>query len=670
LSKYGFNDDDAPTRNVVSIGQARHAHITQQLFLKELFGSGFTRGATLHIGKNPDWTRYKINFESDSFNPARDNYFSVGEFFSEGNGKEDSNNMRVFVADDLPLEFLSQKQITPTYILQTSERKAPDNKPSYQVGFKLKDGHNLRLADKAMELARTKGLGDKSGNNRIRMARLPQSTNNKTKTPFEVRLTEWNPEALFTLKEVMEHLELEQRIEIQQPDVVPKMDVGAVVKQILAGESFHDNTNRLAMHLAAKGLREDSAKDIIKGIYLSIDNKDERWRERYEDIDRSVETGYGKITERSDPAEPLLIPIAQWEDTMITPDWVIDGFIGEGVRSISGAQGKGKTSIIAPLAANVAHLTTPNFLTPRHRRKVFYFTEDTNQLNRMVMGMKMHQSEATREEWAEYFQIHLTKRYKKGDLEQLAEHIKDHVSLQGTKVIPPLVIFDTQAASFDIEDENNNAMLSKLLSQLKICFWERHRIPVWVINHITKDTFTSEDYENLTARGASAIAGDCHGTMGIVEVQGLEGRILANIKDRDGAKTKEVRATISRHTTAGLTPYGEPDTVDYFTTEYLESSKELRKNISSANQMDDLKGKVYQAIQNLNELGQSATIDSLTKLKLGAAKDRIAQACVDLQNMNRIEAVNPKDLPKEERERLGAGPNTKSLFRILGVYLG
>jgi len=374
--------------------------------------------------------------------------------------------------------------------------------------------------------------------------------------------------------------------------------------------------------------------------------------------------------------DPLIIDVEQWSGAPITPDWVINEFIGEGVRVISGATGKGKTSIIAPLCANVAHLLEYNFLTPRHRRVVFYFTEDTNQLNRMIMGMKKHQSkefetpEEKEAEWRHYFQIKLTKRYKVNQIKKLAEAVREHTNEQDGKIIQPLVVFDTQAASLDVEDENNNAELSKFISAIKLYFWESNRIPVWIVTHITKMSAENDDYSSLTSRGAGSVAADCHGTMGIVHPKDFTGRILGNIKDRDGASRKEVRAEITQHVTQALTPYGEPDTLSYYTTEYFESDPNDRAVIKAEAANDQLMRKVYTAIHELEQQKLVVTLELLANQKLGGHRDKIKSVLIDLEKMGRIYQTNPADLTKEQRKDLNLSNRAGLFYKVLGTYIG
>jgi len=357
------------------------------------------------------------------------------------------------------------------------------------------------------------------------------------------------------------------------------------------------------------------------------------------------------VKEVSGVKSPLIIDIDQWSGKMIAPDWVVDNFIGEGVRSIAGSQGKGKTSVIAPLCANVAHLVNPNFLTPRHRRVVFYFTEDTNQVNKMVMGMKIHQSkefssaEEKEAEWRQYFQIKLTQRYKPNQIKKLAEVVKDYNTEQDGKSVPALVVFDTQAASLDVEDENNNAELSKFISEIKFHFWEEHRIPVWIVTHITKSSSEMDNYKELTSRGAGSVAADCHGTMGIVHPRNITGRLLGNGKDRDGAIIQEVRAEIKRHVIEGLTPYGEPINIDYFTTEYFESAPNDRAELNNEAKEQSEANKIFDAIRKLNNFDEPATARKIRDLT-GMNATTLKNLLLDLTNEGKLEreVFSPKQI--------------------------
>ena len=357
------------------------------------------------------------------------------------------------------------------------------------------------------------------------------------------------------------------------------------------------------------------------------------------------------VKELSTVGGALIIDIEQWSGKMIAPDWVVDNFIGEGVRSIAGSQGKGKTSVIAPLCANVAHLVSPNFLTPRHRRVVFYFTEDTNQVNKMVMGMKLHQSkefssvEEKEAEWRKYFQIKLTQRYKPNQIKKLAEVVKDYNTEQNGKSVPALVVFDTQAASLDVEDENNNAELSKFISEIKFHFWEEYRIPVWIVTHITKSSADMDNYKDLTSRGAGSVAADCHGTMGIVHPKNITGRLLGNGKDRDGAIIQEVRAEIKRHVIEGLTPYGEPIDIDYFTTEYFESTPNDRVEVNNEVKEQNDYNRIFDAIRKLNHIDEPATARKIRELS-GMNATTLKNLLLDLTQEGKLEreVFSPKEL--------------------------
>ena len=189
---------------------------------------------------------------------------------------------------------------------------------------------------------------------------------------------------------------------------------------------------------------------------------------------------------------------------LIEPDWVVDGFIGEGVTMIAGATGRGKSRTIVPLCLNIAHLTEENFLTPRHRRKIIYLTEDSNQVQRLIFGMRRHHSREFKfpdQEWGEWFKVINTHRMTAGAIQYLAEMASEHASVSEGKTVPPLIVFDTASASFSIDEENNNSEAAKAVSVVKTEFWVKRFIPVWIAGHTSKANNREQMIEHMSARG-------------------------------------------------------------------------------------------------------------------------------------------------------------------------
>ncbi|MBO1924573.1 DUF3987 domain-containing protein [Thiomicrorhabdus sp. 6S3-12] len=73
--------------------------------------------------------------------------------------------------------------------------------------------------------------------------------------------------------------------------------------QILAGSDLHNSINKLGMKLAREGYSESAAQAMIEGLMNQSSRRGEdSWRERFDDIQRSVSSGFEKIK------KPLPLP--------------------------------------------------------------------------------------------------------------------------------------------------------------------------------------------------------------------------------------------------------------------------------------------------------------------------------------------------------------------------
>lgn len=82
------------------------------------------------------------------------------------------------------------------------------------------------------------------------------------------------------------------------------------IKKILTAQSFHDEINKLALSLMAKGMPANEIKSTIKGLMMAAkENLTDKkrlgdWQVRYDDIDRSVESAFDLV---DNPAQEDLI---------------------------------------------------------------------------------------------------------------------------------------------------------------------------------------------------------------------------------------------------------------------------------------------------------------------------------------------------------------------------
>lgn len=234
-------------------------------------------------------------------------------------------------------------------------------------------------------------------------------------------------------------------------------------------------------------------------------------------------------------------------------EYGVDGFTSTGITVIAGMLGLGKSSAIVPLAAEVAHLTGSSGgrfgLHPTLRRKVVYVTEDPGQINRILFGVKRHQSDQPESEFKEWFVIKASRRIPP---EALALKISGWRSKYGYQSGPefngyrvePLIIIDTSNANIDLENENDNAQVGKAIAAIKEALGNGM---CWLIAHIAKSLGRSEAID-LSVRGAGAWGADANATAFLVSDENLpEKRFLILGKRRFEADYTEIEITSEVH---------------------------------------------------------------------------------------------------------------------------
>ncbi len=465
---------------------------------------------------------------------AANAYFSVAQFDSaKGSISRTSENfsrMGCVVLDDT-----KATKLLPSWKLETS----PNN---YQLGFILKEPiTDQDLAKRLLEAiseASFVNQSDKSGNNIVRYARLPVGYNNKSKygNPFAHVMHAWEPSLRYTLEEIIAGLNLD-RDAVQHGKSNKStndpfetfgmgVDVAEMTRQILNSEHYYEPCLRISSHLIGSGMKPAGVKAIVEGIMQAVEQKPKDWNHYYNLIPDMVDGAFRKfnpdIPVDSVTGKPIDIleqfKPYQYDTTKLTaPRYVIDGFLSAEIFTIAGEAGVGKSSILVPLAAIAAHICEPdNPLKPKLRRNVVYMTEDPEQVERILFAIKKHWNiSLSNEEIRERFTVIPVHRSKKEVLGELITRYSElkgvtQVGKKGLVAVPALFVFDTAAATFSLESENDNSEVSAAISICKkACLVTR--TPLWIVSHIPK-AVTGDQVKNLSARGAGAWTGDVNGT--------------------------------------------------------------------------------------------------------------------------------------------------------------
>lgn len=319
------------------------------------------------------------------------------------------------------------------------------------------------------------------------------------------------------------------------------------------------------------------------------------------------------------------------------PAYVIDGIIPEGVGVIAGSAGIGKTTGIIPLAAIVAgfasHLSD---IRAKRRRHVIVLTEDDSQVSRLLVGMVEWMlldsgQKVSIDDISQWLHLYSSKRLNTKNLQGNLEEVMGFnntitVNSGETIVIPPLVIIDTAAANFELNNENANAEISGFMAVLK----EMHaktRMNIWVIAHLAKTAkgISIDNMDTLSARGGGAWEADANWTA-VLSADEDGKRILKMNKRRVELTFSEIYFQSVTHSKSATDEFGDVVNLEYRYVTPMRSDYGSR----IAKKMKPIEDDVLKAISSLewpskneiqNEMGgksskKNSVIDSMLKREI------------------------------------------------------
>jgi hypothetical protein len=356
---------------------------------------------------------------------------------------------------------------------------------------------------------------------------------------------------------------------------------------------------------------------------------------------------------------PKTMDVDYLPDRLKATEYVIDGFIGMGLTILAGEPGGGKTSIIVPLIAHAAHLCDKNsFLKPELRRHIVYVSEDIEQVERCIYAMKKYSKfDIDAAEYKQWFHIREAHRSKPEHIASLLKDIDEDFTYRlpnGFKV-KPIVIFDTSNATIEIENENDNSEVGKVIAKIK---QSSNGLAVIVVAHTAK-ALQRTDLSSLTPRGASAWIGDARATIYLFSDESVpEARFLALGKRRFEPTYTEIRFDSETYTEVVATPWGSSQSVGLRVVTAEASSQEERKQAAklgkqAANSMR-LREQELVVINQLQSLprDQYRTMNELIEQLTGAKSARL-DIVHGLINKKEIELFNLEDnesVPKRVKQ--------------------
>lgn len=628
--------------NTISKGSSRPNYaITNSQFLKTVFGA---QPKNLHC-----WTTSFIDYDQPKWGghltevgqckdyPDRNSYFSVTLFDVNKTplGRTINNfaSMGCIVLDDV-----KEVNLQSSWSIETSE----DN---YQLGFILREPiADASLAARLLTEIQAKSLineNDSAGNNIVRYVRLPVGSNTKNKGVFRHNLTTWNPELKYTLDEIIDGLELNRDAVLRErvrDDSFSSLgggfgvDVEELTRQIISSEHYFEPCLKITSHLLATGVTPQATQAAVQGIMRAVNPRPSDWRKYYDlipEMVRGASKKFGQPNEEQIDVLELFKPFEYDVTKLTAPRYVIDGFLSAEIFTIAGEAGIGKSSILVPLAAIAAHICDESEpLKPKLRRKVVYLTEDPEQVERILFALKKHWniklSNAEMLEWFSVIPVHRSKKEVLGELISTYSQIKavTQIGKKGPVNVPALFVFDTAAATFSLDSENDNSEVSAAISICKkACL--ANRTPLWIVSHIPK-AVTGDQMKNLSARGAGAWTGDVNGTAFIG-------------KNDDGSNTRYMwlgkRRYVAEYDTLAFdaffsTEFVEDELGDLVEIPYMfgtarKSSQTERVNQAQTAKDEMLRKKIYFAVLDANQKGIPINRTAVKDTVKGAATTAI-----------------------------------------------
>jgi hypothetical protein len=318
------------------------------------------------------------------------------------------------------------------------------------------------------------------------------------------------------------------------------------------------------------------------------------------------------------------------------PKMIVPDLIQEGLVALAGQPGAGKTTAVVPLMLRVAGIGDPTDpLMPRHWRYVVYIAEDTEQVQRVLIGACQYGDRR----WdmgtvRERFHLVQARRMSADDAVTVGPLYRERFTrnVDGVELLP-VVVMDTRSAVLAIDDENHNGAASETIATLRQRF---EGIPTIVIGHMARGALdTVESVKSMGIRGASAWEGDVEQTIFLAHDETGDRYLVPGKTRFEGALN--VRIVTRTHKGMAQDEWG--DWVP-LTLRWCERFEPVSRRDREQQQADakaqaevqantELRAKIFEAVAAAFRAGTPLTKSALTGKVRGHATTRIT-ACRDV----------------------------------------
>lgn len=314
----------------------RSNNISNAEFLKSLFPAleAGEYGWACSFAQHPDYGKW-AGFAVTDFSAVKDyrhgnGYYSVAILKNEADKprkrqKACFSRLPVVVADDFTGD------APCTYRLQTSAGKC---QVCWKLDVPITDVGIAERLHKALAVMKLMPA-DASGNNVVRYVRLPVQINTKYQPNFAGELTHFEPEQIFTLKEVCDILGIDYNRAINNPAKAAqshserfnqagdnRVSDAELIANLCKAEVMHESLNVLIARYVKRGMDEQTIREIIHGLMSAHDDGTKRYKARIGEIDRSLKGAIEKFAPKPEIDENPLFP----ELTNPFTKWAVPAF--------------------------------------------------------------------------------------------------------------------------------------------------------------------------------------------------------------------------------------------------------------------------------------------------------------------------------------------------------
>lgn len=510
----------------------------------------------------------------------RNAYYSVAALKPDTDGEISRRKgcfarLLVLVADDVDVGAMLS---APTYVIETSPGK-------HQVGI-LIDGRDTDAADAQLVDGIARALGDAghlkadaSGNNIVRYVRLPIGQNHKPRESghWQVRLRHWSPNVVLTLDDAcaafgldLDAIRAQTAIKAAAKAVPVQTGSGhqaellqETVENILAGATLHDSLNRAAASLIATGMRAGSVVNLLRSLMKAAPvPHDNRWRIRYADIPRAVETAALKFKPETPDAQTdqqrLLYDLAALREASRNVSWTVKHTVpADSIGVMFGGSGTFKSFLALDMGLHVAHGLSWLGRKTKKAPVIYIAAEGGTGLWRRIDAW--HRKHKLQPESVEFYVVPVS-------LDLLCDAERVAQAAHDVGIEPGLVIVDTMSQTFSGEENSANEVATYLRT-LGTNFRAAWHCCVLVIHH-------SGHQATERPRGSSAIRANVDFMFGVFrEEKEMIARLECH-KQKDGEMFEEISFKLeSIH--VGFDEDG--DEIKSLCASHVQSEEELQK---------------------------------------------------------------------------------------------